>query len=303
MGRIDPDPAAARRQELAAFLKARRQGLQPGDLGLRLSDGRRRTPGLRREEVAQAAGMSVTWYTWLEQGRQMPTSAPIIDAVSRALRLDRAADEHLRSLASLPTHDADDLAEGATPELTRLLDTLVPAPACLLNSRFDFVAWNEPFGAIWDPGALPSGRCNLMWLTFADAAHRDTWVVWEDRSRELLGKFRAAAGQHAGDARFSELVEALNTKSEEFASWWANYEVRQTIAGPLAIRLSDLGTIRLDVIELRTPAPPPLTVAIHTPVRPSDKRKLDAFLEARDASRHRRVAPRSGPRGLQEGLA
>jgi hypothetical protein len=268
------DPVASRHAELAVFLRARRADLQPEDVGLCPSPGRRNTPGLRREEVAQISGVGVTWYTWLEQGRAITTSVHVIDALAHALRLDREAHCHLRYLADLPVPEADQMPEGATPELDRLLATLMPAPACVLGPRFDFVAWNEIFAKLWDPAGLPTGRRNVMWLAFADPVHRRTWVNWEDRSRVLLAEFRAAAGQHAGDARFTELIEVLNEASPEFRLWWPHYEVRQSIAGPIAIRYPGAGTIKLDVIELRLSAYPSLTVAVHMPVRPLDRKKL-----------------------------
>ncbi|MDA8280990.1 MAG: helix-turn-helix transcriptional regulator [Actinomycetota bacterium] len=271
------DPVASRHAELAAFLRARRADLKPEDVGLHPPPGRRNTPGLRREEVAQISGVGVTWYTWLEQGRVVATSAHVIDALARAFRLDREAHHHLRFLADLPVPEPDQMPDGASPELDRLLATLMPAPACLLGPRFDFIAWNEIFATLWDPAGLPPGRRNVMWLAFADPAHRRTWVNWGDRSRILLAEFRAAAGQHAGDVRFAELVEALNEASTEFRLWWSHYEVRQSITGPITIRHPGAGIIKLDVIELRVSAHPSLTLAVHVPVTPLDRKKLTAL--------------------------
>ena len=265
---------AARRLELASFLKARRASLQPRDVGLDLPPRRRNTPGLRREEIALLSGVGVTWYTWLEQGRPIATSDAVIDALARTLRLDREAHRHLRRLAGLPLPDVDQIPEGASPDMTRLLDTVLPAPACLLGPRFDFVAWNETFSRIWQPETLPEGRRNVMWLVFAEPGRRRTWVNWEQRSRVLLAAFRAAAGRHAGDACFAELIGALHDASDEFGSWWATYEVRQSIAGPLKARVRGTGSIAFDVIELRVGIDPTLTLSVHAPTRPTDSRKL-----------------------------
>ena len=268
----------SRRAELATFLRIRRAELKPEDVGLRVPPGRRNTPGLRREEVAQISGVGVTWYTWLEQGRSITASAHVIDALARGLRLDRENHRHLRHLAGLPTPEPDQMPEGATPELTRLLAALVPAPACLLGQRFDFVAWNESFAALWDPGGLPEGRRNLMWLTFADPVHRRRWVDWDDRSRILLAQFRAAAGRHAGDARFNELIDALRAASPEFRALWPRYLVKQSITGPISIRHPTAGVIKLDVIELGVSAHPSLTLVVQIPVRPVDRKKLASLL-------------------------
>lgn len=266
---------AARREELASFLRARRASLQPGDVDLCPAPGRRNTPGLRREEVAQISGVGVTWYTWLEQARPIPAREEVIDALAYAFRLDHEAHRHLRCLAGLPVPAPDRIPRGATPALTRMLDTLLPAPAALLGPRFDFVAWNDTFSQIWDPGALPSDRCNLMWLAFADEKHRDTWVHWENRSRTLLAEFRAVAGEHAGDARFAELIDALERTSAEFRTWWPRYEVRHSIAGRIAIRLPNgAGTVKVDVVELRPSARPLLTLSIQFPVSAADRERL-----------------------------
>lgn len=273
-----PDPDAAQRAELAAFLKARRAFLQPEDVGLAILPGRRRAPGLRREEVAQLSGVGLTWYTWLEQARPVTISRAVIEALGRALCLDHEAHEHLRCLAGFPTTSLPQLDDHARPELGRLLDAMLPAPACLFDPRFDLLAWNDAFAKIWHPAALPPHRCNVMWLAFADPAHRQVWVNWEERSRTLLAEFRAAAGRHAGDPRFAELVDALTATSAEFRSWWTQYEVKQSITGPLTIRVPSIGTINYDVVDLQVSATEALTVSVHVPVRPSDHRKTAAIL-------------------------
>jgi hypothetical protein len=117
-----------------------------------------------------------------------------------------------------------------------------------------------------------------MWLTFADPVHRRRWVDWEGRSRILLAQFRAAAGRHAGDARFNELIDALRTASPEFRALWPRYLVKQSITGPIAVRHPTVGIIKLDVIELRVSAHPSLTLVVQIPVRPVDRKKLATFL-------------------------
>lgn len=283
MGR-KPDPDAARRAELGAYLRAQRARLQPEDVGLNPPPGRRNTPGLRREEVAQISGVGLTWYTWLEQGRRIATSAPVLDALARALRLDGDAHGHLRCLAGLPMPDLAPISGGANGEFARLLGTLLPAPACVFGPRFDFVAWNETFARIWRPDSLPASRCNAVWMAFCEPEHRRTWVNWEERSRSLLAEFRAAAGQHAGDPAFAELIGALEQASSEFHAWWAGYEVRRSIAGPLKICTAKVGAINFDVIELRICTHPSLRLAIHTPTRLTDERKLNRLMSSSAAT-------------------
>ena len=282
-----PDPDAARRAELAAFLKARRAALQPADVGLTALPGKRKTPGLRREEVAQISGVGLTWYTWLEQARPVTISEAVIDALAPALRLDQDAQGHLRYLAGFRADRPDQHRDEATPQYMQFLDTVMPAPACLLDPRFDLVAWNDAFASIWDPAGLPPDRCNIMWLVFADPSHRQVWVNWEERSRLLLAEFRAAAGRHAGDPRFAELIEVLSDASSEFCSRWSQHEVKQSIAGTLTIRLPSVGTIRFDVVDLRVSAADVFTFAVHMPARLSDQRKLrDVLSGPRNHGRH-----------------
>lgn len=272
MGIADPD--AARRAELASFVRARRASLQPTDVGLCPSPTRRNTPGLRREEAAQVCGVGITWYTWLEQGRPIATSVSSIDALARGLHLDRDAHAHLRGLADLPMPETERIHGEPCGELHHLLDVVLPAPACVLGERFDFVAWNETFASIWRPETLPPGRRNVIWIAFCDPARRASWVNWEERSRTLLAEFRAAAGRHAGDERFAEMIADIESRSPEFRSWWTTYEVRQSIAGELKIRIPDGGVVNLQVVELRVCSHPSLRLSVHAPVRPPDRKKL-----------------------------
>jgi hypothetical protein len=169
--RVHGDPAdqdAARRAELAAYLRARRESLQPADVGLRPPPTRRNTPGLRREEVAQISGVGLTWYTWLEQARPITTTPSVIDALAQALRLDREAHAHLRCLAGLPLPGPDQPPDDPDDDLRRLLDLVLPAPACIIGPRFDIVACNETFTCMWHPDTLPTGRRNVMWMAFCE---------------------------------------------------------------------------------------------------------------------------------------
>ena len=272
-----PDPEAARRAELGAYLRAQRARLQPEDVGLSPRPGRRNTPGLRREEVAHVSGVGLTWYTWLEQGRHITTTAPVMDALAGALRLDREAHGHLRCLADLPMPEPEQIPEGADGEFDRLLDTLLPAPACIFGPRFDFVAWNETFATIWRPDRLPDGRRNAVWMAFCEPDHRPTWVNWDQRSHSLLAEFHAAAGRHAGDESFAELIADLNDHSSEFRAWWASYEVRQSITGDLKVRIPGTGVIRFEVIELGVCSHPSLRLSLHAPLRASDRKKLTSI--------------------------
>ena len=268
------DPVAARRAELASFLRARRADVHPDDLGLDPIPGRRNTPGLRREEVASAAGVSMTWYTWLEQGRPADPSPQVIDAIARALCLDAESHRHLRRLAGLIAPEPDQMPDDVGPQLTRLLDVIEPTPACLLGLRFDFLAWNRPFDRIWQPGSLPAGRRNLIWLYFATGTTAAMSIGWEDRGRHLLGQFRSVAAEHPGDERFAELIGALQEESKQFRVWWPQYRVEQALTGQIVISRPPTDVIRLDVTELKVPSHPSLTLCVQVLSGPSDREKL-----------------------------
>lgn len=292
MRRVEPDTEAARRAELANFLRARRESLQPAQVGLCPQPGRRNTPGLRREEVAQISGVGLTWYTWLEQARPITISSHVVDALGHAFRLDYHTHAHLRRLAGLPVPEPDQMPDAADIELTHLLDTMMPAPACIFGPCFDFIAWNDTFGQLWHPEALPSHRRNLLWLAFCDPAFRHTMVGWQERAQTLLREFRAAHGRYAGDGRFAELVAALQENSEEFRQWWPSFDVVGSITGRIIVRHPEGRTLELHVNELRLCAYPSLTLSVQVPRRAEDRARLDKLITR---------SPSAAPRAKQGG--
>ncbi len=221
-----------RREQLADFLRTRRSALKPEDVGLP-NGGRRRTPGLRREEVAQLAGMGTTWYTWLEQGREVRASLDVLEALARALRLDPAERNHLiqlgRGEAAPPCKNP---AERVSPTLRRLIEGLGPNPAYVLGRRWDYLAWNEAATALLgDFGAIPRAARNHLWQTFTDPVRREMFSDWARSSRTLVAKFRADSARHIGDPEFESLIAALRKSSPEFARAWQRHEVSQSGEG------------------------------------------------------------------------
>jgi transcriptional regulator with XRE-family HTH domain len=215
-----------RRDELADFLRNRRAALQPEDVGLP-AGGRRRTPGLRREEVAQLAGMGATWYTWLEQGRDVRASLDVLEALARALRLNQAERTHLillgRGEQAPPCRNP---AERVSPTLRRLIENLGANPAFILGRRWDYLAWNDAAVALLgDLGSVPRAARNHAWLTFTDPARREMFADWERSSRAIVAKFRADSARHIGDPEYESLVEALRKSSPEFSRAWDRHEV------------------------------------------------------------------------------
>jgi transcriptional regulator with XRE-family HTH domain len=226
-----------RREALADFLRTRRAALQPEDVGLR-GGGRRRTPGLRREEVAQLAGMGATWYTWLEQGRDVRASLDVLEALSRALRLNQAERNHLillgRGESAPPCRNP---AERVSPTLRRLIENLGPNPAFILGRRWDYLAWNDAGVALLgDLGAIPRAARNHAWLTFTDPARREMFTDWERSSRVLVAKFRADSARHIGDPEFESLILALRNSSPDFSRAWERHEVSQSGGGRKELR-------------------------------------------------------------------
>lgn len=215
-----------RRTELAAFLRSRRERLSPRQLGMPLA-GRRRTPGLRREELAALAGVGTTWYTWLEQGRQITVSAQVLDSLARALQLDAAERAHLFLLARgevpailAPTTEA---VEGAVQQL---LDALLPNPAYIVNARWKVVAWNEAACRVFiDFAALAERDRNLIWLLFTHPALRQLYVDWAGVARRMLALFRVSTTASVGERWFTDLIDELSLVSPEFREWWPRHDI------------------------------------------------------------------------------
>jgi len=264
----DETRRSARHAELAAFLRAQRARLRPADVGLPEDShpGRRRTPGLRREEVADIAGVSLTWYTWLEQGRNISASEQVIDAVARALRLDPDQRRHIRGLAGLSTAPGDTDVHDALPRLQRLVDAAAPSIASVYDRHFDYVVWNIPYQRLrHDPATVPAGRRNLLWMMFGDEENRSRLVRWEPAARAVLSQFRAAAGQRPGDPRFATLVAELSQVSPEFREWWAEYPIRSFRPATIAVDHPGTGMIELEMFQLRPVEHPDMLLVLQVP--------------------------------------
>ncbi len=275
---------SSRRAELGAFLRARRARLRPSDVGLPEGDpALRRTPGLRREEIAELSGVGVTWYTYLEQGRDISASAQVIDALARALLLDPDEHRHLRHLAGLAPPDTPS-GEGERPRdrLRRLVDAAAPNAACVYDARFDYLAWNTPYTLLrHDPLTLPPDRRNLLWMMFTDPGNRARMVHWERAARALISQFRAAMGHRQGDPAFTALVTALSEVSPEFREWWADYPVRRFRPATVAIDHPEIGRLDLEMFQLRPAEHPDLLLVLQVPANEDGRRRVSALLDGR----------------------
>ena len=235
---------SAPRSELAQLLRTRRHRLTPADVGLP-AGSRRRTAGLRREEVAQLAGVSTTYYTFLEQGRDVRPSRQVVTALAGALRLSSAERAHLFQLAGI-TVAADDEAQAETVTLviSAMVARLDPFPAYLKGGRWDVLAANRTARALLtDWSARPPGDRNLVWWMFTAPEARKVYVHWEKEASDMLGRFRAAAGRRLDDPEFTDLIERLHQASPEVRSWWPRYDVRPVGGGTKHLHHPALGDV------------------------------------------------------------
>jgi transcriptional regulator with XRE-family HTH domain len=258
---------ALRRAELADFLRNRREALRPEDVGLP-GGGRRRTPGLRREEVASLAGVGTTWYTWLEQGREVRASASVLESIAGALELTPAEHAHLMLLGR-----GEQVAQGRAPKETvdptirRLVENLGPSPTCLTGRRFDFLAWNEAHSVVFgDPSEMPDGRRNLLWRIFMEPRIRKLHPDWEEGARRIVARFRSEAARHIGDPDFDDLISALQEGSPEFRKWWDLHEVATSGVGRKTVRHPTAGKLVFEHAVFRPQESPEQRLVLYTPV-------------------------------------
>lgn len=273
---LAPPPSEQRRAELSDFLRQRRAQLAPEDSGIDPGSGHRRTPGLRREEVAQLAGVGLSWYTWLEQGRDIHPSPQVLDALARVLQLDTGERAHLFHLArtELPLATRGYL-DTAPPELVALVDELAPHPAYLLGPRADVLAWNRGASAIiGDPTRAPDGRVNALWWLFTQSERRTAQI--DETARNMLARFRAEHARRIGDPDFAALIEALECESAMFRELWPQHEVLTGQLGTKVIEHPLLGTLRLRHMQSIPTEHPDLRLTQFTPVDAATRAALGA---------------------------
>ncbi|MGC0416136.1 helix-turn-helix transcriptional regulator [Embleya sp. AB8] len=230
--------------ELAAFLRTRRERLDPHDFDLPSRRQSRRTPGLRREEVAELAGISIDYVVRLEQARGLRPSADVVEALARALRLAPDERAYLFDLARQRPRSADRPATSAAPPLARLVADLSPLPAMLMNHRYDILAWNgEMARLLLDFDTLPPAQRNAMWLCLMHPEMRDLYVDRERVVREGVAHLRAAWAAHPEDRALTDLIAELTTGDQEFARLWAEREIMVNGRGRKVMRHPDVGGI------------------------------------------------------------
>jgi transcriptional regulator with XRE-family HTH domain len=253
--------------QLGRFLQSRRAHLQPAEVGLRLFGDERRVPGLRREEVAQLAGVSQSYYTRLEQGLSLNASTEVLDAIARALLLDETERRHLHDLAEAARNGGRDRHRRSAPErvseVTRqLVEAFGDTPVVVLGRRSDVLAWNRTGHALFaghlDPQgpADPARRPNTARLVFLDAHTRDLYEDWPRKARDVVGKLRLAVGQHPEDPLLAGLIGELAMHSPEFTALWAQHRVRPWEVVTHRMRHPLVGTLEVAQQALGIPNEP-----------------------------------------------
>jgi transcriptional regulator with XRE-family HTH domain len=275
---------------LGSYLRDRRARLDPAAFGF--APARRRTPGLRREEVAQRANISATWYTWLEQGRGGAPSSEVLDRIAHALLLTDVEREHLFRLGLGRAPEMHLCAsEGVTPRMQRLLDALDVAPALIKTATWDVVAWNAAAVAVLtDYGALAPEQRNILRLIFCDPKVRAAQYDWESVARFVVSAFRADAAR-AGDAtRVEALVAELRSRSPEFATMWRANEVTRYGEGLKKVRHPRAGILAFEYSAFTVDGRPDLAMVIYNPATPADAKAVRSLLGSPARNGRRRSA-------------
>ncbi|WP_158939307.1 helix-turn-helix transcriptional regulator [Burkholderia sp. S171] len=263
---------------LGSYLKNRRTKLDPATFGF--SGSRRRTAGLRREEVAQRANISAAWYTWLEQGRGGNPSADVLDRIASALMLTEVEREHVFLLGL--GHPPEVHYRGSdviTPRLQRLLEALPYSPAIVRTATWDVVAWNRAAATVLtDYGSLPPEQRNILRMIFSDARVRAAQFDWESVARFVVSAFRIDAARAGADAEVAPLVDELCRSSPEFAAMWRDNEVQTYGEGVKHLRHPVLGPISLEYSSFAVDGRPDLQMIVYNPATPADQALIRSLI-------------------------
>jgi len=298
--------AVERRTELAAFLRTRRERIRPEDVGLP-PGSRRRTSGLRREEVAQLAAVGVTWYTWLEQGRPINVSSQVLDAIARTLRLDPVERTHLFRLADMP--GSDTLAacpEGATlpAEVQDVLDALNAVPASVVNERFDLLAWNDMYALIYPRvTSAPVGERNTLLATLTGPECCNPVGSAEVVCDTMIGQLRAAYGRHVGDPAWTHFIRDLEAVSPAFAKAWAAHDVAQPKTWVKAFRHPGVGMVRVTTTSFSVSSVPGSRMVVYTPSDAESRIALDRLAAGEGTEAHFPCWPVHDPQRTMQAAA
>jgi transcriptional regulator with XRE-family HTH domain len=261
-----------RRDELASFLRSRREHVTPEEVGL--APGlRRRTPGLRREEVAQLAGVGVTWYTWLEQGRPINASVQVLDAVARVLKLGPAERWHLYRLADVPGIPASVDTKALPDEVPPVLDALEPTPACIYNGKYDLLACNESYAAMFPSLVAAHGHeRNALWQS---VTMDPDYVLTECLLPHMVATVRANYARHVGEPEWVEFVERLCAVSTDFAELWATHHVAEPMPQVKKFACGEVGVVHVRTSSYDVTGAPERRLVVYLPATPADAAKIE----------------------------
>ena len=270
---------------LGTYLRDRRTKLDPATFGIALI--RRRTPGLRREEVAQRANVSATWYTWLEQGRGGAPSAEVLERIARALLLTDVEREHLFLLGlGRPPEVRYQTSGGVTPRLQHVLDALEPSPALIRTATWDVVAWNRAAAALLtDYGTLAPSERNIIRMIFADSGVRAAQDDWQSVARFVVGAFRADAARAGATAEIGQFVEELSRLSPEFEALWQANDINAYGEGLKRLHHPKLGLLELEFSAFAVDGRPDLGMIVYNPVTSVDAHRIRAYIESQAVPR------------------
>jgi transcriptional regulator with XRE-family HTH domain len=269
-------PDDIRRDELSGFLRSRRERITPDQVGLPVA-GRRRTPGLRREEVAQLAGVGVTWYTWLEQGRDINASEQVLDAIASTLRLDPYERSHLFTLAGAPEPAREKSCRAIPPGIHAMLAKLNPFPAVVMNARTDFLAYNEAYDWLMDVSSLPVEDRNGTLLLFTNPAWRSRLPDWEERAGQMVGQLRGAMAEHVSEPAWKSLIKRLRRESPEFDALWQRHEIQPMRNLTKRFRHQDVGVLTFDYTYVWLGRHSELRMTTYTPADEETVARMGAF--------------------------
>ncbi|MFE9877318.1 helix-turn-helix transcriptional regulator [Streptomyces sp. NPDC005784] len=259
-------PRNQRRPELREFLKSRRARVSPAEAGLPDGGARRRTPGLRREEVAVLAGVGASWYQWLEQGRDISVSPQVLDSVARVLRLSNTERRHLYTLAGMnpPVPEVAPGDRDMCDGLRRLIDTWMPYPAHIMDAYYNCVMYNDAAAVVL--GMRPEITQNCVVDFFTDPLYRGRSKTWERNARTVVAQFRASCAVAPDDEGFRELLAELTGSSAEFAELWELRDIED--AGQIRKELDHplVGLLAVESTAMKVPVRPDLTIVLHTPL-------------------------------------
>lgn len=264
-----------RRGELAHFLRSRRERLSPAQFHLPLGAKTRRTPGLRREELAQVAGVSPSWYMKLEQGQEIQVSAQVLESLAQALHLTPSEREHLYVVARehLPLPMKSHTSR-ISEDLQETLDALNPYPAMVLNERWDVVGWNRAASQVFaDFGTFSDWERNFVWIMFTQPDQRTLYVDWAYWASQTVALFRASSGRGSGEPWFIERRDRLIQASSEFREWWPRHDIGEAQVVQKELNHPLVGSLMLRTTPLLVAADPNLKVFVFTPLPQADTAK------------------------------